>query len=122
VASSPWSLLGLFDVRADENASYTYAERTYLNDNAVGSPTVVEDARLWMPRDAAYRVVIGPRPRTSEWQSAHFRLLGLLFPRRQTDSKAARWVLCYGCDPTTHGRGFRVLSDGNNGVLFMQRR
>ena len=114
--------LGVYDLRADQNSSFDYAERTYPSENALGSARVVEDARLWMPRNATYRVVVGPNPRTKEWRFARYFLLGFLFPRRQTESKSASWVFCYGCDASTLGERFRVLSDGGNGVLFGRMR
>lgn len=40
-----------------------------------------------------------------------------LFPRRQTESPSAPWVLCYGCDPSSLA-GFEVLSDNGDGIVL----
>jgi hypothetical protein len=110
--------LGLFDLRADQHAALDYAHRVYTSPNTIGSATLVEDARLWMPTDAEYRVVVGPHPRTHEWRVAGTYLLTPLLPRRRTDSEDARWAFCYGCDRTTLGPRFHVLSSSGDGVFF----
>jgi hypothetical protein len=96
------------------NSSQSYAERTFPPDDFIGSAKVAEDARLWMPREADYRVVVGEKYQNSPWGWAapHF-LEGFLFPRHRIDS-AAPWVLCLGCGSPS----IRVLSDGGDGVLF----
>ena len=53
--------LGLFDWRADRNASLTYLDREYGDRGWALDRRVIEDARLWMPRDAEYGIVLGPR-------------------------------------------------------------
>ena len=83
-----------------------------------GSGKVIEDARLWMPEDAAYRVVRGRRyPETGYSYWAQYFLNGFLLPRRQTTSEAARWIFCFGCSDATLGR-LRVLSDDRDGLVF----
>jgi hypothetical protein len=98
--------LGIFDLRADINSSLTYSGRTHTHPEWSPAPgRVLETARLWMPRDARYRVVYGPgfdASRTGDF--SHQLLYDFLLPRRPTASRAARWVFCYGCDP-------RVLAD-----------
>lgn len=110
--------LGLLDARADRNASLDYTARTYLSDHVLGSARVVEDARLWMPNDVTYRVVVGPNALTTDQRFAHLFLLGLMFPRRQSDSKSAPFVLCFECDKTSLGSHFDVLSDNGHGLTF----
>lgn len=110
--------LGFYDLRADENASYDYAARTYPSENVVGSARVVEDARLWMPQDARYRVVFGPRSTAEVRRNAPLFLRELLLPRLLTTSESASWVVCLGCKQSTLGRRFRLLSDDGTGVLF----
>lgn len=116
--------LGLLDWRADQNASLTYLGRTYHGgaERLIGSPRVVEDARLWMPEDASYRF-LGPADGRSElfyWRTPYLAraVRYFLLPRRQTSSPGARWVFCLYCDPSELGPGFEVLSDNDEGVLF----
>jgi hypothetical protein len=112
--------IAVFDFRADLNASASYRDRTYLPGRGLaGSWRVLEDARLWMPRDASYRVVEGSGivgPETHRY--ARFFLLGLLLPRRQTDSESAPFVFCYGCTRSTLGPRFHPLSGSGRELLF----
>jgi len=103
---------------ASLNSGQTYAQRTFPSDEFIGSGHVAEDARLWMPRDATYRIVVGSKDENSAWGFAapHF-LEGFLFPRHRVDA-AAPWELCLGCDASQ----LEVLSDGGNGVLFGRSR
>ena len=110
--------VAVFDFRADLNASASYRDRTYLPGRGLaGSWRVLEDARLWMPRDARYRVVEGPAVGVETHRYARFFLLGLLLPRRQTESTSAPFVFCYGCTPSTLGPRFHVLSRSSD-LLF----
>ena len=115
------SVLGLYDYRADRNASLGYLERLYGDEGVVGSRHVVEDGASRMPEDVSYRVIVGPHmtgvDRFTPLIAADF-LRYFLFPRRQVESGSARWILCYGCDVKALGPRFRVLSDGGNGILF----
>ena len=116
--------VAVFDFRADANASASYREHTYPPSTWVaGSPEVIEDARLWMPEDAAYRVIDGPRFSLDE-SSGFGRnfLLTRLFPRTQTVSESAPWVFCYGCARATLGPRYEVLSESGEGFLFARRR
>jgi hypothetical protein len=116
--------VAIFDFRADLNAQTTFRDRTYPESAWVaGSAQVMEDARLWMPEDAKYRVVRGPD--FSLLQSSgygQFFLLGLLLPRTQIESDSAPWLFCYGCTASSVGRRYEVLSDSGNGFLFARRR
>ena len=103
---------------ASLNSSQTYAERTFPSDEFIGSGRVADDARLWMPRDETYRVLVGPKYENSPWDwAAPNFYAGFLLPR-QRDDVAAKWVLCLGCDVGALGKSFHVLSDGGNGVVF----
>ena len=103
---------------ASLNSSETYAQRTFPADEFIGSGHVAEDARLWMPRSATYRVLVGSKYAGSPWDwAAPNFLAGFLFPRKRDDAHA-RWVLCLGCDVSSLGSGFHTLSDGGNGVVF----
>ena len=107
------------DVWASLNSRQTYMERTFPSDEFIGSGRVIEDARLWMPGDARYRVVVGPQYENTPWGwAAPNFLAGFLFPRRQAESGSTPWVFCLGCDVSALGEGFERLSDGGNGVVF----
>ena len=109
--------IAVFDFRADLNSAATYRERNYVESDFLGSWRVIEDGRLWMPGDAAYRVVGGPLPFDPELlRHARYFLLGRLLPRRQTDS--APWVFCYGCDASTVDPRLKILSDSGDGFVF----
>jgi hypothetical protein len=103
---------------ASLNSSENYNERTFPSDEFIGSGHVAEDARLWMPSHASYRVLVGEKYENSAWGFAAPNFLeGFLFPRRRVDL-SARWVFCLGCEVASLGAGFHVLSDGGNGVVF----
>jgi hypothetical protein len=113
--------VAVFDFRADLNASASYRDRTYLPGRGLaGSWRVLEDARLWMPRDASYRVVEGPAAGLETRRYARFFLLGRLLPRRQTDAASAPFVFCYGCTRSTLGPHVHVLSRSSD-LLFGRR-
>ncbi|MGH3109378.1 MAG: hypothetical protein ACRDQT_00495 [Gaiellaceae bacterium] len=113
--------LGLFDFRADQNASLGYLERVYGDEGVVMSRSVVEEATAHMPADASYRVILGPNLRG---EHRFTRLIiedfldHFLLPRRQVDSVAASWVLCYGCDVASLGARFQVLARSDEGIVF----
>ncbi len=110
--------IAVFDFRADLNASLTYRDRTYPpGEGPARDWRVLEDARLWMPRDATYRVVEKENVGQDTHRYARFFLLGLLLPRRQVDSTKAEYAFCYGCPPATLGPRFQVLSSSPE-VLF----
>jgi len=107
------------DVWASLNSGQTYMERTFPPDEFIGSGRVAEDARLWMPRDARYRVVVGSQYENTPWGWAAPNFLeGFLFPHKQAESGPTTWVFCLGCDVAALGEGFERLSDGGNGVVF----
>jgi hypothetical protein len=116
--------LAVFDFQADANVAATFNERTYPEIAGLpGGATVMEDARLWMPEDATYRVVDGPRvPGETTLASLRTYLGVLLMPRRQTRLEPAPWVFCYGCARSTLAPEYEVLSDSGNGFLFARRR
>jgi hypothetical protein len=116
--------VAVFDFRADLHAAATYRERTYPEVAWVaGSAKVIEDARLWMPADAEYRVLNGPGFSLTESSGygRHF-LRTLLSPRRQTESKSALWLFCYGCRVERLNDEYEVLSHAGDGFLFARRR
>lgn len=113
-------VLGYFDVRADTNAAATFEQRAHTYPGwAVSEGRFMEDARLWMPEDARYRVVLGPRfDAERSWDLTRYLLLWYLLPRRPTTSASAEWAFCYGCDEATLGDRFEILSRVPGGPLF----
>jgi hypothetical protein len=115
--------VAVFDFQADANSAATFSERSYpAVEWLEGGAQVFEDARLWMPENAAYRVVAGPRSVEAQLSSLRFFLLVLLLPRNQTELETARWVFCHGCTRSSLGPGYEVLSDSGHGFLFARRR
>jgi hypothetical protein len=114
--------IGIFDLRADTNASYTYSQWTHtLPEWSPASGRVLESARLWMPEDATYQIVFGKEfDERSTSDFSHLLLREFLLPRRPTTS-AATWIFCYGCkDPTLGGR-VEVLAEAPGGPAFGRR-
>jgi len=113
-------VLGVFDGRADANSAQTYSQRTHTHPEwSPAAGRVLENARLWMPEDATYRVVFGPafdRHRSSDF--TYLLLVGFLLPRRPSTSDSAPWVFCYGCDEHTLGDRFKILSRTAGGPWF----
>lgn len=114
--------LGVYDRAADRNDGLTYEERAHPQPVVAGNGKILEDARLWMPEDASYRVVRGrgyAETGYSYW--AQYFLNGFLLPRRQTTSHEAPWVFCFGCGAATQS-GLRILSDEGKGLVFGKAR
>lgn len=121
------SALGLFDHRADENAARGYLERLYGEPFGIlGNREVVAEALLRMPKDATYRVLVGPNLQVEReavvLEQAPELLRFVLLPRTRTESASAPWVFCYGCDRSLLGAGFQVLADEGNGIMFGRMR
>lgn len=114
--------LGLFDWRADRNASLGYLDREYGDRGWALDRRVIEDARLWMPPDAEYAIVLGPSWDNLDGQVAADFLKYFLLPRKEVSSTgSAPWAFCYGCDVDELG-SFDVLSRGRDGILFGRAR
>ena len=115
--------VAVFDYRADVNAAATFNQRTYPEIEFLpGGDVVMEDARLWMPDDARYRVVAGSAALESEVGPLRTLLVVLLMPREQTHDESAPWVFCYRCSPSTLGPGYEVIADSGHGFQFARRR
>jgi hypothetical protein len=115
--------VAVFDYQADANVVATFSERTYPDIAELPrGARVMEDARLWMPEDATYRVIDGPL--SAELSSGSLRtfLVVLLMPRRQTQVESVPWVFCHRCTSSTLGLEYEVLSDSGHGFLFARRR
>ena len=115
--------VAVFDYRADINAEATYNERTYPEIEFLpGWARVMEDARLWMPENASYDVLV--EPNTPRRRSGPLRtfLLVLLTPREQIRGDAAApWAFCFECTPSML-REYEILSESEHGFLFARRR
>ena len=109
--------LGLFDYRADRNAGLTYLDREYGDRGWAPDRRVIEDARLWMPHDVTYRIVLGAEWNNLDGLVAADFLRYFLLPRRDTESASAPWVFCYDCELSERD-GFDVLSEGRDGIRF----
>jgi hypothetical protein len=115
--------VAVFDFRADANAAASFNERTYpAIDSLPGAARVLEDARLWMPDDARYRVRYGQPSLERRFANVRYFLFLLLWPRGQVQDDRASWVFCYGCTPSTLGPEHEILSDSGRGLLFARRR
>jgi hypothetical protein len=113
---------GVVDWRADQNASRGYLERIYgVSADRIGSRRVVEDARLWMPTDAKYRILVSPNTRLSHLAIgvATDFLRFFLLPRLESDD--APWIFCFDCNVAKLRDGFRQLSE-DNGLSFWKKR
>ena len=112
---------GLLDWRADLNASRTYLDRSYAdNGQVIEDRRVVEDARLWMPEDATYRLVIGERKSRVRFSDvAPDFLRYFLLPRRE--SADAQYVFCINCRAFELGDDVELLSRGRS-ILFGRLR
>lgn len=115
--------VAVFDFQADANDSATFNERTYPEiETLPGGNRVLEDARLWMPKDATYGVVFGSRSLEPRFGNVRYFLFILMRPRSQSQREPASWVFCYGCTRSTLGPEYAVLSDSGHGFLFARRR
>jgi hypothetical protein len=112
--------VAVFDFHADANYAATFNDRTYPDiDSLPGAAPVLEDARLWMPEDASYRVVFGSRDVERRHTNVRYFLYILLWPRAQQDDDAS-WVFCYGCGPGRLGPKHEVLSQSDR-LLFARK-
>ncbi len=113
----PKRLADLGDV-SSANASLSYADREIAGGNSVLADSLLAyEARAILPLDASYRVVIGPkltRQATLSTASVPSWLRYFLMPRRQADG--ARWVVCYGCDPSRLGARYEQLWSDDLGI------
>jgi hypothetical protein len=115
------STVAIFDFQADANSAAGFNDRVY--PEVVWLPagaTVLEDARLWMPENAAFRVIHGSGSGKESGPLSTYVAL-LLWPRTVTDREPAAWVFCHGCTAATLGPDYEILSDSGHGFLFARR-
>ena len=114
--------VAVFYFQADTNAAASFTERNYPEIVELpGGRKVFEDARLWMPEDASFRVVSGPDGSAFLPAVRTFADM-LLMPRTRIEAESAAWAFCYLCTPATLGPEYEVLSDSGNGFVFARRR
>ena len=104
--------------KASRIAGFSFADREIAGGNSIVVDQVAAyAARGLIPRDATYRVVVGPKlteqtsltvPAISAW------LTYFLMPRRPAGD--ASWVVCYGCDTQKLGAGFVRLWQDDVGI------
>jgi hypothetical protein len=121
--------LDFYADKANEFSSLTYDQRQFGEWHAVPAAIrdhrVVEAARTTMPREARFRVVVGPawtpawRSNVSESVETDF-LRFYLLPRKLTESEDAAWVFCLACDMRALGPRARVVAEGADGLRFVE--
>ena len=103
---------------ASRNASLSFADRQVAGGNSIiPDQQAAYQARLLIPRDSSYRVVVGSGLKEKTDLTERFALPWLtyfLLPRRPSDS--ATWVICMGCDTSTLGGGFAVRWQDEEGI------
>jgi hypothetical protein len=116
--------MGLFDFRADRNASLTYLDREYGDRGWAPDRRVIDDARLRMPDDAKYAILLGPRWDNLDGTVAADFIEYFLLPRQEVDagSSEAEWAFCYACDRAALGGRFEVVATGRDGIAFGRLR
>jgi len=111
-----------FSGRANENASMDYADREIAGGNSlVVDQEAVYRARATIPKDATYRVAVGPNVEGATDLTVPYivsYLVYFLMPRRPRDS--ASWIVCYGCDRGSLGR-HSVVWDDDRGISIIRR-
>jgi len=105
--------------RARTNAAQNFDDREFAGGNAlVVANRPLYEARALIPEDETYRVVTGPDVEGATELTASFidhYARYFLMPRRP--SPDARWIICYGCDPSSLGASFEVLLEDEAGIL-----
>jgi hypothetical protein len=106
------------DELADKNSELSYSDR----EIAGGSSIVINqeaayEARALIPVTGSFRVLTGDSLRhatslTLPYVEGWFRYF--LFPRRTSGD--ARWIICYGCDPSAVGDRYIVRWRDANGI------
>ena len=103
---------------ARTNAAQNFDDREFAGGNAlVVANRPLYEARALIPEDETYRVVTGPDVEGATELTASFidhYARYFLMPRRP--SPEARWIICYGCDPSSLGEGFEVLLEDEAGI------
>jgi hypothetical protein len=116
--------LSEFDDTATANSELSYEDREIAGGNSVlVDQEAAYEARALIPKSSSYRVVTGPvlrhgTPLTMTHVESWFRYF--LMPRRP--STAARWIICYGCDPTELSGSYEARWSDRNGISIGRLR
>jgi hypothetical protein len=110
--------LSQFDDAAKANSALSYDDREIAGGNSVlVDQEAAYEARVLIPQRSSYRVVTGPLLRhekslTREHVESWFRYF--LMPRRPRGD--ARWIICYGCDPSELQGTYTARWQDRNGI------
>ena len=103
---------------ASSNSSLSFEDREIAGGNSIVlDQRAAYEARARIPVTDSYRVVVGPNLRRKTDLTEGFVaswLTYFLMPRRPLDG--ARWVICYGCDPSTLGSRSEVRWQDDDGI------
>jgi hypothetical protein len=103
---------------ARENSSLSYADREIGGGNSVlADQLLAYEARSILPPREPYRLAVGThvtKQATLSTPSLVAWLRYFLLPRRQEDG--ARWVICYGCDPSSLGAPYAAIWQDDYGI------
>jgi hypothetical protein len=109
---------------ASSNSALAYDDRELAGGNSVVvDQAAAYEARALISVGTAYRFAIGPGLRnrtdlTEKYAGDWFRYF--LMPRRQRLD--ARWVICYGCDPTALGASYEAQWHDADGISIGRLR
>lgn len=109
---------------ASSNSSQSFEDREIAGGNSiVVDQQAAYEARALIPEAQTYRVATGSRLReatelTEGYVGSWFTYF--LMPRRPSDG--ARWIICYGCDPSTLGASYEVRWQDRKGISILQLR
>jgi len=103
---------------AHSNASLSFADREIAGGNSIlVDQLAAYEARGLIPPNEPFRVVTGPNLKETTpltLQAISPWLSYFLMPRRQQGG--ARWVVCYGCDPSKLGGAYQALWQDDKGI------
>jgi hypothetical protein len=111
--------------RAEDSSRLTYEDREMgAGLGVVADQRALREARALIPEDGSYDVVTGPAAIRGSTELTRGFIesfaASFLLPRRHSNS--AHWVLCYGCDADSIGKGVRVVWTNGAGVSLLWRR
>jgi hypothetical protein len=109
---------------ATRNSAQTFEDREIAGGNSIlVDQRVAYEARALIPESETYRVVTGSNLRertvlTEAYAESWFTYF--LMPRRP--SGEARWIICYGCAPSTLGAPYEVRWQNRKGISIGRLR
>jgi hypothetical protein len=110
--------LSQFDRTATQNSALSFADREIAGGNSILiDQAAAYEARALIPTASTYRVVTGSLLRNATSLTDAFVepwFVYFLMPRRPAGN--ARWIVCYGCNPTKLGGPYTVRWRDDNGI------